>query len=189
LRPPISIILCILSSCGVQYQFATEEEAATDNSYIYALPYPKGKSYLLIQGYNSRFSHRGRLGLDFKMKTGSPITAARPGVVTRIFEEAREGGAKRKYLHQGNYVVIQHEDGSQAYYGHLQHKGALVAPGDTVQQGQVIATSGSTGYSAFPHLHFTVWGSRGGKRAQFPTRFSTRKGIKYLKPGRWYESR
>jgi murein DD-endopeptidase MepM/ murein hydrolase activator NlpD len=179
----------LLSSCGVQHHFATSEEAEADTTYIYALPYPKGTSHLLIQGYNSKFSHRGRLGLDFKMKRGSPVTAARSGTVVNVQEGATKGGLKSKYLHNGNYVIIRHSDGSQAYYGHLQQNGVLVNIGDRVEQGQVIAKSGSTGYSAFPHLHFITWGQgRSGGRSQLPTRFNTRKGAKYLRPGRWYKS-
>ena len=177
-----------LFSCGKQFRFATHAEAVADSSYIYALPYPQAKSLLLIQGYNSRFSHRGRLGLDFKMKQGSPVLAARSGVVVAIEESATRGGAKKKYLHKGNYVMIRHSDGTQAYYGHLQHNGADVNVGDSVQTGQLIAHSGSTGYSAFPHLHFIVWRPGAAGRRQVPTRFRTKKGILYLRAGHWYKA-
>lgn len=175
-------------SCGKQFRFATREEAAADTSHIYTLPFPKGASHLLIQGYRSRFSHRGRLSLDFKMKTGSPVTAARSGIVVGVQESATAGGAQRKYLHKGNFVAIRHSDGSQANYNHLQHNGVDVAIGDTVQTGRRIARSGSTGYSLFPHLHFTVWNPSASGRKQQPTRFHTKKGIRYLRPGRWYKS-
>lgn len=177
-----------LYSCGRQFRFATTAEARKDTSYIYALPYPKGKTKYLIQGYNSRFSHRGRLALDFKMRRGSPVTAARSGVVTAMEQRATGGGLKKKYLHNGNFVIVRHSDGTQAYYGHLQHNGAAVNVSDTVQAGQVIAHSGSTGYSAFPHLHFIVWKPAATGRKQVPTRFRTKKGIQYLRPGHWYKS-
>lgn len=179
-------LLFILSSCGVQYH-SPRSMPGTDTSYVYALPYKNDRSHLLIQGYNSWFSHRGRLALDFKMKKGSEVTAARPGVVVRVEQSFTKGGVNKKYYRKANHVTILHSDGSQAYYGHLQHNGALVHVGDTVQQGQVIAKSGSTGYSAFPHLHLIVWGPvPGGGRSQLPIRFRTRKGVGYLKPGKWY---
>ena len=182
-------ILVLLFSCGVPFRYANSTQAKSDSSFVYALPYPIGKKHLLIQGYNSWLSHKGRLALDFKMKKGSPVLAARNGVVTAVVESATRGGLKNKYLHNGNYVIVRHSDGTQAYYGHLQYNGALVNVGDTITQGQVIAKSGSTGYSAFPHLHFIVWGRNpSGGRAALPTRFKTKKGIKYLKPGTWYTS-
>ena len=160
-----------------------------DNSFIYALPYPEGESHRLIQGYKSQLSHKGRLALDFRMKKGSIVTAARAGVVVRVEQSFTKGGIGKKYLRKANQVIIRHDDGSQAYYGHLEHNGSLVKTGDTVRQGQPIARSGSTGYSALPHLHFIVWGPvPGGGRSQLPTRFLTDKGIGYLKPGKKYRN-
>ena len=182
-------IVIIFSSCGVQHHFVSSKEAKDDTSYIYALPYPKGISRLMVQGYKSQFSHRGRLSLDFKMKRGSLITAARDGVVARVEQSFSGGGMHKKYLRKANQVVILHSDGSQAYYGHLQQNGVLVNVGDIVKSGQIIAKSGNTGYSAFPHLHFIVWGpTPSGGRAQLPTRFQTKKGIRYLRAGRWYRA-
>ncbi len=181
------ILLFCLASCGVQHRFASWQEYENDTSYVYALPYPKGKVHLLLQGYNSRFSHRGRLALDFKMKQGALITAAREGVV-RTEEGFSQGGISKKYLGKANQVVIRHSDGSHAYYGHLQYNGVLVSTGDSVKQGDVIAKAGSTGYSATPHLHFIVWGPTPQGRSQLPTRFKTKKGIEYLKPGKWYRA-
>ena len=191
MRLSVLLILFIaFSSCGKQYRFTSTQHAKEDTSYVYALPYPKGKSYLMVQGYNSGFSHRGRLNLDFKMKKGTPVTAARSGVVVSLKEDATKGGTNSKFFRQANFVSIRHIDGSQAYYGHLQYNGVLVNIGDTVQQGQLIAKSGSTGYSAFPHLHFVVWHRRPNQQggAQLPTRFKTKKGAVYLNPGRWYRS-
>jgi murein DD-endopeptidase MepM/ murein hydrolase activator NlpD len=183
------LFICLLTSCGVQHHFVSTTEEQGDNSYVYTLPYPKGISHLLIQGYNSGFSHKKRLALDFKMKKGSAVTAAREGVVVRVVEGYTKGGFSKKYLGKANQVVIKHNDGSQAMYAHLQYNGALLNVGDTVRQGQMIGRSGSTGYSALPHLHFIVWGpTTGGGRSQLPTRFNTKKGVKYLKPGKKFKS-
>ncbi|RZM10346.1 MAG: M23 family metallopeptidase [Pedobacter sp.] len=153
-----------------------------DSSYIYALPYETGKSYLMVQGYFSRFSHRERAALDFKMKRGTKICAAREGVVVRVKEDGDRGGLNKKYRPYGNNIVIQHPDGSRAGYWHIQKDGALINVGDTVAKGQVIALSGKTGYAAFPHLHFLVWDfDNNNQWRQVPTRFQTSKGVKYLK--------
>ena len=158
-----------------------------DTSYIYALPYENNTSHLLIQGYFSRLSHKERAALDFKMKRGTRICAARDGVVVRIKEDGDRGGWNRKYRPYGNVIVIQHADGSRAGYWHLQHNGALINMGDTVRKGQVIGLSGKTGYTFLPHLHFIVWTFNDrGQWQQIPTHFQTLKAVKYLRPLRRY---
>jgi hypothetical protein len=160
-----------------------------DTSYVYALPYEINTSHLLIQGYFSRLSHKERVALDFKMKRGTKICAARSGVVVRVKEDGDRGGWNRKYRPYGNVIVIQHIDGTRAGYWHLQQNGALVNVGDTVRKGQVIALSGKTGYTFLPHLHFIVWRFNDrGDWQQVPTHFQTSKGIKYLRPLRRYGS-
>ena len=160
-----------------------------DTSYVYALPYEYNTSHLLIQGYFSRLSHKERVALDFKMKRGTKICAARDGIVVRVKEDGDKGGWNRKYRPYGNVIVIQHANGSRAGYWHLQYNGALVNIGDTVRKGQVIGLSGKTGYTFLPHLHFIAWTfNKRNEWQQVPTRFQTSKGIKYLRPLRKYRS-
>lgn len=157
----------------------------TDNSPVYTLPFAKGSRFLLIQAYNSKMSHKNEISLDFKMRKGSKICAARAGVVTAIKEDSDAGGLKDEYLSQGNHIIIKHNDGGEAMYWHLKKDGVLVNIGDTVKQGQHIGYSGNTGYSAFPHLHFQVYDASGKNIA---TRFKTKKGIIYLRPGKYYKA-
>lgn len=159
-----------------------------DSSYIYALPYPVGKSYLMVQGYFTRFSHRHRAAIDFKMPEGTTITAARDGVVIRTEKNKNKGGLNKRYRKDANYIVVRHDDGTQAGYWHLQKGGVLVNVGDTVKQGQPIGLSGNTGLTAFPHLHFFVWLGNENNWKQIPTRFHTRHGPRYLRPMRSYQS-
>ena len=88
-------------------------------------------------GWQSSFSHHGELSLDFKMKQGTAVCAARDGIVHSAREDSDRGGAKAEYMGNGNHVVIQHSDGSFA---------------------------------------------------AVPTRFQTKKGIRYLRPGKFYKS-
>lgn len=160
-----------------------------DTSYVYSLPYEVNKKHLLVQGYFTRLTHKERAALDFKMKRGTNICAARGGVVVRVKEDGNKGGLKKKFRKYTNQVVIRHEDGSFAGYWHLKQNGALVNVGDTVKQGQVIALCGKTGYTAFPHLHFIVWRfSPSNEWIQVPTRFKTNKGIMYLRPMHTYRN-
>lgn len=156
-----------------------------DNSYIYYLPFAKGSKFLLIQAYNSKMSHTNELSLDFKMKQGSKICAARDGIVIATKEDSDVGGLKDEYLSQGNHIIIRHSDGSSAMYWHLQKDGVEVNVGDSVTKGQLIGYSGNTGYTAFPHLHFQVQDKNG---RDIATRFLTRKGIIYLRPSKYYKS-
>ncbi len=159
-----------------------------DTSYIYTLPYEIGKTHRVVQGYYSAYTHRNRVALDFKMKKGTKICAARGGVVVRMNESGSRGGLNSKYRQDANFIVIQHEDGTRAGYWHLQKDGVLVNIGDKVNQGQVIGLSGNTGYTAFPHLHFVVWGNdKNGQWQTIPTRFSTSKKTRYLRPLRRYK--
>jgi murein DD-endopeptidase MepM/ murein hydrolase activator NlpD len=155
-----------------------------DTSFIYSLPFAQGSRFLLIQGYNSSMSHKNEISLDFKMKKASKVCAARAGVVTSIEKSNDKGGLKNEYLFKGNHIIITHNDGSQAMYWHLQKDAVLVNEGDTVLQGALIGYSGNTGYTAFPHLHFQVYDKDGKNIA---TRFYTKKGIIYLRPGKWYK--
>lgn len=160
-----------------------------DKSHIYTLPFKHKKKVFLVQGYESTFSHKGERALDFKIRKGTTICAARDGIVQSIKENSDKGGLKPENLSDGNFISIKHDDGSTALYYHLKKEGVMVKEGDTVKAGQHIGFSGNTGYSAFPHLHFEVQGhDANGNYVQLATRFYTQKGIRYLRPGRFYRS-
>jgi murein DD-endopeptidase MepM/ murein hydrolase activator NlpD len=177
--------------CIAQQQYSIHdlksEKFKEDSSYIYDLPFENNKKVFLIQGYDSKMSHKGEYALDFKVKKKTRICAARDGVVAGARGDSNKGGLKPENLSDGNYVSIKHYDGSVAHYWHLIKNGALVNVGDTITKGQVIGLSGNTGYTAFPHLHFEVIGydSKGNYR-QLATRFNTNKGIVYLRPAHFY---
>ncbi|SDJ47462.1 transglycosylase family protein [Streptomyces indicus] len=83
-------------------------------------------------------------GVDFPVPTGTSVQAVAAGKVVT----AGWGGA------YGYQVVIRHEDGRYTQYAHL--SALVVKTGQTVNAGQRIARSGSTGNSTGPHLHFEV---------------------------------
>jgi murein DD-endopeptidase MepM/ murein hydrolase activator NlpD len=57
-----------------------------------------------------------------------------------------------------NHILIQHRDGTVAFYGHLTQGSVVVREGDRVQTGQRIAASGNSGNTlGEPHLHFGVY--------------------------------
>ena len=162
-------------------------KVVNDTSYIYWLPFESGKKYFLVQGWESKHSHKDELSLDFKMKPGTKIFAAREGIVIKVKEDSDKGGVKDEYLNERNHIIIQHADGSYAGYWHLEKNGAQVNVDDHIVKGQYIGRSGNTGYSAFPHLHFYVY-IRQSQFKTLPTRFVTSKGVRYLRPGQYYKS-
>lgn len=88
---------------------------------------------------------RGHTGMDLAVPTGTPIRAALPGTVT--VSQYNAGG-------YGYYVMIDHGNGLSTLYGH--NSKLLVRVGQTVEAGDIISLSGSTGRSTGPHLHFEV---------------------------------
>jgi murein DD-endopeptidase MepM/ murein hydrolase activator NlpD len=85
-------------------------------------------------------------GTDLGTACGSPIYAASAGVVIQT-------GQLGTY---GNWILIDHGDGVSTGYAHIRDGATLVATGDTVTAGQLIAGVGSTGASTGCHLHIEV---------------------------------
>lgn len=85
-------------------------------------------------------------GIDIGASYGTAIWASKAGVVTRA------GWATSGY---GNFVVINHYDGSSTLYGHM--SSYCVSEGQTVTQGQTIGYIGATGNVTGPHLHFNIY--------------------------------
>lgn len=103
---------------------------------------------------------KGHTGLDIAVPTGTPVRAALPGVVTTATYNA--GG-------YGYYVVVDHGNGMMTLYAH--NSKLLVRVGETIEAGDVVSLSGSTGRSTGPHLHFEVRvnGQRVNPRSYLPT--------------------
>ncbi len=164
------------------------DKTLPNTAYAYALPYAKGTAHQVWQGYHSVFSHYGNLAVDFKMKPGTPVHAARGGVVVKVVEHNTRGGVGRRFVGRENSIVIRHSDSSFGHYLHLQQQGAFVAAGDTVYEGQAIGLSGDTGFSAFPHLHFELTKGLQKGRDELPVRFRTEAGVQFLQPLRRYKA-
>ena len=121
--------------------------------YSYHLPYKKGETYKVTQGYNGSFSHFNKNAIDFDMPEGTEVLAIREGVVTRVVQHNDRGCPTERCANFANFIWITHDDGSTAGYYHLKLNGAKVKQGDHVKKGDVIGYSGNTGFSSFPHLH------------------------------------
>jgi murein DD-endopeptidase MepM/ murein hydrolase activator NlpD len=127
-----------------------------DKKFAYNLPYPKGVEYKVSQGYFGTYSHQDEYAIDFKMPEGSAVCAMRGGIIINTKSDSNIGGGNRKYIDEGNFVLIYHDDGTLASYYHFQQNGVVVQIGEKVTQGQLIGYSGNTGFSSGPHLHVEV---------------------------------
>ena len=75
------------------------------------------------QGYFGSFSHEGTYAIDWTLPIGTPIYAAREGRVLHLKEDSNVAGLTEEYTALANFVLIGHEDGSQANYAHLNKTG------------------------------------------------------------------
>ena len=135
-------------------------DAVHDERAVYRLPFEEGHAFVVSQAHGGRLtSHNNRENLyavDFAMPLGSPVTAARDGVVIDVTLRHREGGFSTSFIDKANTVAIVHDDGTVAEYAHLSPGEAVIKLGQRVHAGDLIGYSGSTGYSSGPHLHFIV---------------------------------
>lgn len=107
--------------------------------------WPLDDSGFVTRGYqDSRNVDEPHAGIDIAVPIGTLVRASGGGIVA-------ETGSDPEY---GTYVLVQHPDGYQSMYGHLSR--SLVAPGDSVGAGSVVALSGNSGRSSAPHLHFEI---------------------------------
>ena len=84
-------------------------------------------------------------GVDSSANRGTPIYAPADGVV-EVVRNSKSG--------YGNLLKIRHAFGFSTVYAHLSD--FKVKPGHFVHKGELIATSGNTGLSTAPHLHYEV---------------------------------
>lgn len=164
---------------GYGYEYSTNIgdhlQTGYDTAFVYELPVAPGETADISQGYFGKYSHQNQLALDFNMKKGTPVHAARGGIVTEVVESNNQGCPSKSCEQYENRVIILHDDGTFAGYSHLRQNGAFVSVGDTVTTGQLIAESGATGFANGPHLHFSVYRQGMKERAYVPTPFRTSK--------------
>lgn len=156
-----------------------DPRARPNTSARYAFPFPRGRSYRVIQGYGGSFSHASsysRHAVDFSLAVGDTVTAARDGVVVTVVERYTRGGNDRSLRDEANFVTLYHADGMLSQYVHLAPGGALVEPGDSVRVGDAIGISGRTGFTSRPHLHFNVLQPGVGDAESIPVRFERVEG-------------
>jgi murein DD-endopeptidase MepM/ murein hydrolase activator NlpD len=128
----------------------------------YKLPYACGDAFTCSQAnFGSSHQCSQAYAWDFAMPRGTPVHAARGGTIAYLEVRSPNGsqcydppGLLEACHNKANFIGIKHADGTVALYMHLQEM--KVQKGDVVQQGQLIALSGNSGYTSGPHLHFQL---------------------------------
>ena len=144
--------------------------SATPSACGYISPIPGTSSKSITCGYYGYTNHGG---VDFGGHYGEPVVAVKAGTV--VISTAKSGSIKNydlngkyigSYSSYGEYIIINHHDGTMTLYAHGLPGSRLVKTGDKVKQGQQIMSVGNTGNvqprpsSSNPkggaHLHFEV---------------------------------
>lgn len=121
-----------------RYDKKIESLSLIKNEYIIPI-----NNYTISSPFGSRDGEFHR-GLDLAAASGEPIHASKNGTVIRA----------QYHPSWGNYVAIEHDDGTTTLYAHQQEY--IVTVGDRVEQNQIIGYVGSTGNSTGSHLHFEL---------------------------------
>lgn len=153
-----------------QFNYALGNPQQRSLAYRYPFPW-RGGPFRLTQGPKGKYSHfgpKGRYAMDIAMPEGTPIIAARAGVVIKT--ENNQSG--RGTNPAGNFVRILHADGTMGVYLHLMRGSVVVSEGQRVAYGTPLAKSGNTGNSSGPHLHFVVQRNVGLALESIPYQFN-----------------
>lgn len=155
----LPLLCCFLLTCGSDDSDTSEDICGTYpawESSDYVLPFPVGNTFRISQANCTNASHQGtlRYSYDIEMPFGSPVTAARDGVILAV-RDSQPSGARG--LTASNWVQIRHNNGLVSEYVHLAQNSARFAAGQQVVAGDTIAFTGDTGdVGSFPHLHFDI---------------------------------
>jgi murein DD-endopeptidase MepM/ murein hydrolase activator NlpD len=141
----------------------------------YSPPFAPGQRFYISQAFDGAFSHQhpqSRYAVDLTLPLGTPIRAAREGVIMEIADDFLDGGPDQKYRERANAVRVLHADGTMAVYAHLQADSVRVRRGQAVERGAWLANSGNTGFSTGPHLHFAIQRNAGMELVSVPFEFA-----------------
>jgi murein DD-endopeptidase MepM/ murein hydrolase activator NlpD len=141
----------------------------------YRAPFALAQSFTVTQAPPDAVTHKdlaSRNAIDIAMPVGTPVHAARAGLVINVAHKFFRSGLTPQVSDEANFVQVLHDDGTTAIYAHLQMDTIRVRPGQRVERGQYIANSGNTGFSSGPHLHFVVVRNAGLRSESLPVTFA-----------------
>ena len=192
---PIIIIITFAVLATPAQTFAASDASSTMPSPVAKLPYAKGQSFIVTQGYNTPPTHikKDSYALDFTQNGcdayGKAVVAATSGTVMFASQEGYDGG-------YGTELIIDHGNNVVSRYAHMIPDSITVAAtGTAIRQGQTVGLVGDTGLVAGAacvthpgtHLHFAMdtVNADGTFSAYDPEPLS---GYTNMTAGKWYLS-
>ena len=178
-------IMPINTNASYRYRYSYkympgDYRAVQDPNATYRIPFDTSQRFRVGQSFHGSFSHhdaQNEYAVDIGMPEGTPVQAARDGVVMTVDNDFYGSGLDMsQYGDRANNIRIVHADGAMTVYAHLELESARVHVGQHVRAGQVIALSGDTGYTSGPHLHFCVQINRDLQLVSVPFRFEAGTG-------------
>ena len=141
----------------------------------YKLPFSAGETWQLSQGPYGGFSHFNRTlhAWDIAPYTNRCVVAMRGGIA-HTFDLGMHQNLRTHTF--GNYITIEHDNGEFSHYAHLQSGTFQVKNGQRVEQGQALATAGTSGYSFGTHVHVQVTRAFAIHSPSIPFKFEDLKG-------------
>ena len=131
------------------------ESLKSEDRFIYPLKDYQAALTACFDGNDE--THRGAHGaIDIGAPANTPVYAAKSGIVTAVEKNIQVNCFDLSASGYGNFVVIDHQDGTTSLYGHMYPGTVKVNVNDVVKQGDKIGEVGSTGNSTGYHLHFEV---------------------------------
>jgi murein DD-endopeptidase MepM/ murein hydrolase activator NlpD len=173
-RVLVSTLIVADPLAGSDFQLKLEAQPGDPQAQPLGVEYqlPFAAPVRVDQRPGGHFSHddaQNHDAVDFALPEGTPVLAARDGVVMQVEGDFEQAGLdKEKFGGRSNFIRILHGDGTMALYAHLKPEGVLVRAGQSVGVGQEIGLSGNTGFSTAPHLHFVVQVNAGMRLVSVP---------------------
>ena len=144
---PLAMLIGLASPSLVQGQETVIDPSSlqlSENANMILKTVESIRTPLSVTTINQGFSS-GHQGIDLKGQINEPIHPIMRG---KVLEASHTRGG------YGNYVVVEHGQGLQSLYGHMNW--IVVEPGYSVNTESVLGGVGSTGNSTGPHLHLEV---------------------------------
>jgi len=136
------------------YRFVSQSH---DGEYTHKDEWRHAWDFIILDGKGKEFERDGASLFDY-YNFNKPVTAPANGWIEEVVDHVEDNQPGQVNLDEnwGNTVVIKHGEQLYSKLSHLKKESVLYPKGTYVTKGQVIAQSGNSGRSPFPHLHFQI---------------------------------